>query len=308
MENFKIPSVPGMTPEQLLKIYRIKKTQLKMLKNRGYDIESEIGILKDESNRSYDTSEQAELFGLSYFVETYLDIMEQWNIYHRDNETEMTVSFAESMTNVYRLVEPSPDLDTYIYVRYFDGEVKKEKHRSLIKEIAPMEKQIGVYPLVDPFDQPGEEDLMPRPELIRHTIIVTEFPFELEESLKNLRFHIEIFRWQELQFDVTEHYLVPKHRLVTGNEKDAKLDQLHISPSELPTLLTSDPISRYFGAQNGDLFIITRRPIYTTPVTFAPYYRIVKEHHALKSVEAKGVPKRPPKKGLRLWGPGRRII
>jgi DNA-directed RNA polymerase I, II, and III subunit RPABC1 len=75
-----------------------------------------------------------------------------------------------------------------------------------------------------------------------------------KKSLENL--DIELFSLQELQLDITQHRLVPKHERATKEEKE----QLEKSfKGRLPTLLHTDPISRYYYFQRGEYIRITRK-------------------------------------------------
>jgi DNA-directed RNA polymerase subunit H (RpoH/RPB5) len=54
-----------------------------------------------------------------------------------------------------------------------------------------------------------------------------------------------------LQYNVIDHILVPKHTKV----EDSTLD---IYKRNLPSLLTTDPICRYYNFQPGDIIKISR--------------------------------------------------
>jgi len=75
-----------------------------------------------------------------------------------------------------------------------------------------------------------------------------------KKSLENM--DIELFSLNELQLDITEHRLVPKHELVTKEEKEM-LDKKY--KGRLPTILHTDPISRYYFFQRGEYVRITRK-------------------------------------------------
>ena len=75
-------------------------------------------------------------------------------------------------------------------------------------------------------------------------------------------FYIEIFTEPELMIDITEHELVPKHEVLTHEEKDLVLKQLCIKEHQLPKIMSFDPVTRYFGLglglEKGSVFKITR--------------------------------------------------
>ena len=91
--------------------------------------------------------------------------------------------------------------------------------------------------------------------------------------LKSIKMSFEHFLVEELQFNITKHCLVPKHRIMTPEEQDAFLRQMKCEKANLPSILTIDPVARYFGAKVGDVFEITRNS-QTTGI--ALYYRAVR--------------------------------
>jgi DNA-directed RNA polymerase subunit H len=59
-------------------------------------------------------------------------------------------------------------------------------------------------------------------------------------------------------FNVLEHVLVPKHELLSEEEKQEVLKRLGLKPEELPLLLATDPAARAIGAKPGDIVRVTR--------------------------------------------------
>ena len=69
---------------------------------------------------------------------------------------------------------------------------------------------------------------------------------------------IECFKENELLVDKLTHVLVPIHELITEEEKKELLKIYKIKENQLPKILSSDPIAKYFGARKGNVFKITR--------------------------------------------------
>jgi DNA-directed RNA polymerase I, II, and III subunit RPABC1 len=69
----------------------------------------------------------------------------------------------------------------------------------------------------------------------------------------------ELFNESELIANITEHMLVPHHRVLNDEEKTALLKRYKLLETQLPRVQVVDPISRYYGAQVGQVFKITRR-------------------------------------------------
>lgn len=83
---------------------------------------------------------------------------------------------------------------------------------------------------------------------------------------------IECFKENELLVDKLSHVLVPKHELLEEEEKKELLKIYKLKEGNLPKILSSDPISRYFGGKKGQVFKITR-PSESSGDSI--YYRII---------------------------------
>ncbi len=81
--------------------------------------------------------------------------------------------------------------------------------------------------------------------------------------------NVEIFIQQSLIFNITRHVLVPEHRVLTEEEEKS----LKFNKKELPTILKTDPVAKYYGMKTGQICRI-KRP--STVSGFTYYYRVVK--------------------------------
>lgn len=69
---------------------------------------------------------------------------------------------------------------------------------------------------------------------------------------------IEVFTLEELQFNVSKHYLVPKHMICSREEK-RRVKKMY--GDNFPEIRPSDPQMRYLGARKGQLIKIIRPSI-----------------------------------------------
>jgi len=70
---------------------------------------------------------------------------------------------------------------------------------------------------------------------------------------------------------ILDHVLVPKHEILSEEEKEALLKKYGIKEKQLPRILATDPVVKEIGAKPGDVLKITREFMGKKSV----YYRIV---------------------------------
>ena len=93
---------------------------------------------------------------------------------------------------------------------------------------------------------------------IDHIILVSKeklTPFANKHIL-SVPTKMEIFLLDELKFNITKHYLVPKHVLLPHDESQKIID--YYGKKNLPQIRQVDILSRYFDADIGQIFRIYR--------------------------------------------------
>jgi len=73
--------------------------------------------------------------------------------------------------------------------------------------------------------------------------------------------------------DITQHALVPSHKILSKEEATEVLEKFNISPVQLPSILATDPIIKSLGGKVADIIQIERK----RPLQSGFYYRRVVE-------------------------------
>lgn len=71
--------------------------------------------------------------------------------------------------------------------------------------------------------------------------------------------HFEYFQLKELIINITKHELVPKHELLPEQDLKKLLERYRVKVSQLPKILITDPVAKYYGLKRGQVVKITRK-------------------------------------------------
>lgn len=78
------------------------------------------------------------------------------------------------------------------------------------------------------------------------------------ESIKEIfKFKVDIFQITELLVNITKHVLKPKHEVLTAEEKAKLLKEYNVVDSQLPRMLETDAVARYYGLDKGTVVKVT---------------------------------------------------
>lgn len=70
--------------------------------------------------------------------------------------------------------------------------------------------------------------------------------------------NIEIFEYEELYMNVTDHILVPNHSLLNKEDSEKLLNQYNCKLEQLPKILKTDRIARHYNMKIGNICKIER--------------------------------------------------
>ncbi|RZC77547.1 hypothetical protein C5167_001709 [Papaver somniferum] len=68
---------------------------------------------------------------------------------------------------------------------------------------------------------------------------------------------IELFQITDLLVNITKHVLMPKHEILTPEEKKKLLAKYNLDDKQLPRMLVTDAFARYYGLEKGQVVKVT---------------------------------------------------
>lgn len=110
-------------------------------------------------------------------------------------------------------------------------------------------------------------------------IVVQDITGKTEETINSYDTQCEIFKFNKLQSDITEHISVPKHEVLTKEEGENVLEAYRARKRDMPLIRTNEDVAKYYNMKPGEITRIYR----SSPLTCeAIAYRLV-----IKSTDSK---------------------
>lgn len=178
------------------------------------------------------------------------DFLHSYITYAKENRR----SLRSVLTQIYQNEEGKK-----IYVYYADA--------------SPDSKQLGVKGIEPAIDFMNKEK-------IHDMIIITakQLSSSADKKLESLvAYNIQIFTEDEMGFDPTEHFLVPKHIPLTDEQQRSFLNDNGLLIDNIPVILSSDVIARYYGLRAGRIVRIERENMFPTMITKSVSYKQIKD-------------------------------
>ena len=119
----------------------------------------------------------------------------------------------------------------------------------------PEDERLGVKPIKTYLDRMRAENVLNAIIVLR--VDITPYAKQALQEMSD-QFRIEHFREAELLVDITKHQLVPKHQVLTPNEKSALLKRYRLKENQLPRIQPNDPVARFYGMKRGQVVKIIR--------------------------------------------------
>ncbi|KAE8143379.1 RNA polymerase [Aspergillus pseudotamarii] len=207
---------------EMTRLWRTWRTVFEMLQDRGYEVtEEEVQITLEEFRQKY-----SDPLG-------YPD-RNKMKIQARPTEA-MNLKYTALKTNSNP--DPQPDCGT-IYVEFCPDStgVGTKQVRAFNHVVDENNFHTGVFITQTPIS----------PSAVR---LLSGVPGRICEH----------FQEQDLLVNITRHELVPKHVLLSPEEKSRLLQRYRLKESQLPRIQVSDPVARYLGLRRGQVVKIIRR-------------------------------------------------
>ncbi|RYP21792.1 hypothetical protein DL765_002017 [Monosporascus sp. GIB2] len=97
----------------------------------------------------------------------------------------------------------------------------------------------------------------------RTGILISHVPVSSTAKKEIARFaqwtSIEWFLEEDMLVNITHHELVPRHVILSREEKAALLKRYRLKETQLPRILQRDPVAKYFGMRRGQVVKIIRK-------------------------------------------------
>jgi len=113
--------------------------------------------------------------------------------------------------------------------------------------------------IISCIDEIYESDIIDKKDVL---VIITRDKINYQGTLVEYinrifsqnRTFAQVLCLNNLLFNITEHELVPKYRIMDQDEKNDIISKLYLeSEEQLPNILVTDPVAKFYGVRVGDV-------------------------------------------------------
>lgn len=172
------------------------------------------------------------------------------------------ITMTKALTTLVEMLEYRKDFDNSKFVKSFINENLNDfLSRKTIFHVDHEDKLRLIFHTGTKFKGSDVKKLFEDVDFKLFILIIQEQATNINmKGIDELKLNIQVFDVRELQFNITKHYLVPKHEIVKDdNIINEILTKFKIKQKiQLPIILRTDAMARFMNAQSGDLVKITR--------------------------------------------------
>ena len=89
-------------------------------------------------------------------------------------------------------------------------------------------------------------------------LIVEDVGLKIAQQIIKGSPNTEIFKEEELMINLIDHEIVPTHRVLSEEEARDFYEKFNLTKKQMPRILNTEPVARYYNMQPGDICHITR--------------------------------------------------
>lgn len=182
------------------------------------------------------------------------------------------------LTNTIKMFTERQLLD----VNKLDDNIKKVIAMSSDDYLYPIDLNSGKKCIIKIFNQKitgiskqsGISDFLNKYRDTQKLIVVKSITTKASQHVKNNYPNTEVFLENELMINLIDYVLVPKYEVLDRNSDNYKTfyDQYQCKKRQIPKLLVTDPMARYYNLKKND---IVRIIMPSENTGLAPLYRLV---------------------------------
>jgi DNA-directed RNA polymerase I, II, and III subunit RPABC1 len=211
----------------LIRLWRVWRTTKEMMNDRGYM------IVEDDMTMSL------EEFARKYAREDGEPDRSRLNFSCQPSE-DMLAKYTDAPTK--KNPNPQANIGT-IWIEFnADENVGMKQLRDYMSHLVNGSFHSGIMVTVKPMTGMAIR-------LLRGATSITDGP----------KGGVEVFVEQDLLVNITKHELVPKHVLLSDEEKQQLLQRYRLKQTQLPRIQSTDPVAKYLGLRRGSVVKIIRK-------------------------------------------------